>query len=649
MRIHKAYVSRIYPTARQEQELSRWCRVTRRTYNHGVAVRTAEYKAYKVQLYLLGLRRGWVDLSAKELKAKRPQTIYDVEALFTALGYTHEKFREEGQKASGWKFSGPLGDVLLTPSIEGSLKIGDKYKGVNPNNAIRWLESHLSELQPQASRVLGLDAWEPGAEDPIVKFPRNAQALYGKTPLKDQATAYVSREALADVDFAFDRMVKPPPGVPASGYPKFKAAGKSPPKFRMNQPTFKELGKVTAFPIIPEEAYTTEAGAVRVSTTVTIQGDRIKIQGAGKFFGKGHEWILLARPKYFPIGVHHVNHTQVAVQKRGTHWYLSLTVEIDAPDPKPRTGETLGIDLGKRTFVVDSNAKIYAQEFYLKAMKTVEKLERKKAVLQRRLSRRQGRVAVEAANKNGIVLVNQGSVRLDPKGKAIRQKPSNGYLDVESQVRRIDSKITDLLGDLRHQVTRRLIDQGASTYHVEDLDIKGMMAKQDLGSNASKRMRRVFAKMWAKIGPYAIRQQLTYKATWAGAVVHAKEPQYTSQQCHACGVLNRKLGSNEYFRCQSCGFGVGSVREPRRGHLPENHRDANAAMNLRDFDNPEFLAIRQTAWAERSARAEQTQNSVAKAPEHNRKSAKRKQGKPEGCVDSGAVSVAPLGTTANES
>ena len=67
---------------------------------------------------------------------------------------------------------------------------------------------------------------------------------------------------------------------------------------------------------------------------------------------------------------------------------------------------------------------------------------------------------------------------------------------------------------------------------------------------------------------FEFRRQLDYKAAWNGGRLVAVPPQYTSQECSACGhtaKANRR--SQECFICTACGF--------------DKHADWNAAINIR--------------------------------------------------------------------
>ena len=63
-----------------------------------------------------------------------------------------------------------------------------------------------------------------------------------------------------------------------------------------------------------------------------------------------------------------------------------------------------------------------------------------------------------------------------------------------------------------------------------------------------------------------IRQQLRYKAEWAGRVYVEVDPRNTSRTCHQCGMLAGEQPEYRIFRCPACGL--------------EADRDVNAAINI---------------------------------------------------------------------
>ena len=73
--------------------------------------------------------------------------------------------------------------------------------------------------------------------------------------------------------------------------------------------------------------------------------------------------------------------------------------------------------------------------------------------------------------------------------------------------------------------------------------------------------RSILGQTWGRI-----REQLLYKAAWAGRRVVEVDPRFTSQDCSTCGERREKPDAGEHWRCRSCGA--------------EHDRDVNAAINI---------------------------------------------------------------------
>ena len=51
-----------------------------------------------------------------------------------------------------------------------------------------------------------------------------------------------------------------------------------------------------------------------------------------------------------------------------------------------------------------------------------------------------------------------------------------------------------------------------------------------------------------------IRQQLTYKAEWAGRELLSVDPKFTSQRCSGCGVVSAEHRRRKRYDCAECGM-----------------------------------------------------------------------------------------------
>ena len=92
---------------------------------------------------------------------------------------------------------------------------------------------------------------------------------------------------------------------------------------------------------------------------------------------------------------------------------------------------------------------------------------------------------------------------------------------------------------------------------VEDLDIQHLVSSArgtveepgEMVQLSADLNRRALTQTWGKI-----RQQLTYKAEWAGKELADVDPAYTSRTCSRCGVVARDSQVLPIFRCGQCGL-----------------------------------------------------------------------------------------------
>ena len=107
-----------------------------------------------------------------------------------------------------------------------------------------------------------------------------------------------------------------------------------------------------------------------------------------------------------------------------------------------------------------------------------------------------------------------------------------------------------------HRLTTRIVREHG-LIAVEKLNITGMSTK---GLHKKGLNREILTQSWG-----LLRNQLQYKAEWAGREFVEVDPKYTSQDCHRCGSRHDP-GRSETYRCRTCGLRM--------------DRDHNAAINI---------------------------------------------------------------------
>ena len=199
-------------------------------------------------------------------------------------------------------------------------------------------------------------------------------------------------------------------------------------------------------------------------------------------------------------------------------WYICISAETQVQDVSIDDSQAVGIDKGVIVFASLSDGTTIKSPLFLEPNLT------KLKILQRKLTR--------------------------------KSKGSKNESRVKKQISKLHQKIGRQRSDFLHKQST-LISKKYSSCYVEDLKIKNMIK---LNSTLSRRM--------LDSGFYSFRQKLEYKFKHSSKHFAAVAPQYTSQMCSECGVIDKKsrLSQTEYL-CTAC------------GHV--DNADNNAAKNIK--------------------------------------------------------------------
>jgi len=234
-------------------------------------------------------------------------------------------------------------------------------------------------------------------------------------------------------------------------------------------------------------------------------GNVIKIPTLGTF--KLHE----------PLEQSYISQT-FNLTKEGNRWYVSFCVDAERL-PVQHTQESVGIDLGIKSFATLSNTQVFDAPKPLKQAKT------KLLKLQRKASK--------------------------------QVKRSQNQRKTYDKIRNLHNRIACIRKDFLHKLTTFL----AKTFKlikIEDLNVKGMMSNHKLAGAI------------ADLGFYEFRRQLEYKCLMYGSKLELVNQWFpSSKTCSNCGHKQDMPLSVRTYECGNCGMVM--------------DRDLNAAFNILNY------------------------------------------------------------------
>ena len=197
-------------------------------------------------------------------------------------------------------------------------------------------------------------------------------------------------------------------------------------------------------------------------------------------------------------------------------YFVSIAVDT-VIQPKSRTGKSVGVDLGLKSFATLSDGMVIDNiRFFRDKQSEITKI-------QRHLSR--------------------------------KTKGSNRYRKNKLQIARLHNKIANNRSYFLHNITTYLVEN-YDVICIEDLNVSGMLSNHKL------------AKAISDTSFYQFRTMLEYKCKWYGKELSIIDGFYpSSKTCFNCGWKKGDLAlSDRIFECENCGIKI--------------DRDLNAAINI---------------------------------------------------------------------
>jgi putative transposase len=237
----------------------------------------------------------------------------------------------------------------------------------------------------------------------------------------------------------------------------------------------------------------------------------------------------------------------ILIKREGRQWFAIVQTNRE-PEPLPETGRSVGLDVGLKSFVVDSDGdSVENPRFADKAAARVKNI-------QRRLSR--------------------------------AEIGSNNRRKLRSKLDKAHERINNQRNDFLHKLSRYYVNN-YDIICVEDLDVKGLKEK-----GHSKGMHRnIHDASWSRF-----LFMLSYKAESAGRKLIKVDPRNTTQRCSACGCIVKKELSDRVHECPYCGFSCDRDYNASRNILSAGMEQPAAPMEPKPLHHTSAMQVLAMKW-----------------------------------------------------
>jgi putative transposase len=165
-----------------------------------------------------------------------------------------------------------------------------------------------------------------------------------------------------------------------------------------------------------------------------------------------------------------------------------------------------------------------------------------------------GHCAVIAVKETGKVY-KFGKKALHVHKKYVAMRKFFQKLDKYAVVKKIKSRESNIIKDLNHKISKKIIDIAVAQ--------KGGVQLEKLQGISKRKAVKSYRNTLHSWSFHQLGKFIEYKAQLAGVPVAFVDPAYTSKACSRCGLIGNR--NDKYFKCPN-------------GHV--EHADVNAAFNL---------------------------------------------------------------------